>query len=161
MTAEPSGLPEMTSRDKLGAELETLQIDVTHHLTVHHFRLLIELGATDATHLRGMVPGQTVLAAGVRSWRGLRGPRVPVYQPRKASSRCAYEGDRPVRTGLVLEDIRVQPMKRAGGGWSYTIVWPDCSVDPEADGYLRTHEGPWRPRGSRPRPTAAGPCWGT
>ncbi|MGW2689899.1 DNA polymerase III subunit alpha [Streptomyces sp. NPDC001414] len=67
VTADPSGLPEMTSRDKLGAELENLQIDVTHHLMEHHYRLLRELGATDAAHLRGMVPGQTVLVAGVRA----------------------------------------------------------------------------------------------
>ncbi|MFE0376109.1 hypothetical protein ACFW1M_11070 [Streptomyces inhibens] len=33
---------------------------------------------------------------------------------------------------MVLEDLRVQKMKRAGGGWSYTIVWPDGSVDEEA-----------------------------
>ncbi|MDQ1052015.1 DNA polymerase III subunit alpha [Streptomyces sp. V4I2] len=67
VTAEPSGLPEMTSRDKLTAELETLSIDVTHHLMEHHHRLLNELGATDAAHLRGMVPGQKVLVAGVRA----------------------------------------------------------------------------------------------
>ncbi|GGN40924.1 DNA-directed DNA polymerase [Streptomyces fuscichromogenes] len=67
VTAAPSGLPEMTSRDKLGAELETLQIDVTHHLMDFHHRLLRELGATDAAHLRGMVPGQQVLVAGVRA----------------------------------------------------------------------------------------------
>jgi len=42
---------------------------------------------------------------------------------------------------MVLGDLRVQPMKRAGGGWSYTIVWPDGSVDEEADGFLRTYEG--------------------
>ncbi|MFI6341030.1 DNA polymerase III subunit alpha, partial [Streptomyces sp. NPDC050535] len=67
VTATPSGLPEMTGRDKLGAELDTLQIDVTHHLMEHHHRLLNELGATTAAHLRGMTPGQTVLVAGVRA----------------------------------------------------------------------------------------------
>ncbi|WP_327749745.1 DNA polymerase III subunit alpha [Streptomyces europaeiscabiei] len=67
VTAQPSGLPEMTNRDKLGAELETLSIDVTHHLMEHHHRLLRELGATDAAHLRGMIPGQKVLVAGVRA----------------------------------------------------------------------------------------------
>ncbi|MEV6532758.1 DNA polymerase III subunit alpha, partial [Streptomyces sp. NPDC051639] len=67
VSTEPSGLPEMTSRDKLDAELETLQIDVTHHLMDHHHRLLNELGATDAAHLRAMVPGQKVLVAGVRA----------------------------------------------------------------------------------------------
>jgi error-prone DNA polymerase len=67
VTATPSGLPEMTSRDKLGAELDTLSIDVSRHLMEHHHRLLRELGATDAAHLRGMVPGQKVLVAGVRA----------------------------------------------------------------------------------------------
>lgn len=32
-------------------------------------------------------------------------------------------------------------MKRAGGGWSYTIVWPDGSVDEEADSFLRGYDG--------------------
>jgi error-prone DNA polymerase len=67
VTAQPSGLPEMTNRDKLGAELETLSIDVTHHLMEHHHRLPRELGATDTAHLRSMIPGQKVLVAGVRA----------------------------------------------------------------------------------------------
>lgn len=75
VTAERSGLPEMTGRDKLSAELETLSIDVTHHLMEHHHRLLRELGATDAAHLKGMVPGQTVLVAGVRA--STQTPAIP------------------------------------------------------------------------------------
>ncbi|WP_026179396.1 DNA polymerase III subunit alpha [Streptomyces hokutonensis] len=67
VTAGPSGLPEMTGRDKLGAELDTLSIDVTHHLMDHHHRLLRELGATDAAHLRTLHRGQRVLVAGVRA----------------------------------------------------------------------------------------------
>ncbi|MCZ0999687.1 hypothetical protein O1M63_18725 [Streptomyces mirabilis] len=67
VTATLSGLPEMSSRDKLGAELDTLSIDVSQHLMEHHHRLLRELGATDAAHLRAMIPGQTVLVAGVRA----------------------------------------------------------------------------------------------
>ncbi|MFI0596676.1 DNA polymerase III subunit alpha [Streptomyces griseus] len=67
VTTTPSGLPEMTSRDTLDAELEVLSIDVTHHLVSHHHRLLRELGATDAAHLRAMHPGQKVLVAGVRA----------------------------------------------------------------------------------------------
>ena len=67
VTAAPSGLPEMTSRDMLGAELDTLSIDVSRHLMEHHHRLLRELGATDAAHLRALVPGQKVLVAGVRA----------------------------------------------------------------------------------------------
>ncbi len=46
-----------------------------------------------------------------------------------------------MRSLMILGDLRVRPMKRAGGGWSYAIVWPDGSVDEETDGYLRTHEG--------------------
>lgn len=57
----------MTSRDKLGAELDTLSIDVSRHLMEHHHRLLRELGATDAARLRNTVPGQKVLVAGVRA----------------------------------------------------------------------------------------------
>lgn len=46
-----------------------------------------------------------------------------------------------MRRGMVLGDLRVQAMKRAGGGWSYTILWPDGTVDEESDGFLRTYEG--------------------
>ncbi|MDX6316431.1 MAG: error-prone polymerase, partial [Streptomyces sp.] len=65
--AEPSGLPEMTSREALGAELNVLGIDVSQHLMEYHHQLLREIGATDAAHLRGLRPGQTVLVAGVRA----------------------------------------------------------------------------------------------
>ena len=51
--AEPSGLPEMTGREALSAELDTLGIDVSQHLMEHHHRLLREIGATDAAHLAG------------------------------------------------------------------------------------------------------------
>ncbi|MEZ0096185.1 DNA-directed DNA polymerase III PolC, partial [Streptacidiphilus sp. EB129] len=67
VTAGPSGLPEMTSRDRLSAELETLSIDVSQHLMEHHHRLLREVGATDAAHLQAMNPGHRVLVAGVRA----------------------------------------------------------------------------------------------
>lgn len=67
VTSEPSGLPEMTSREKLSAELKVLSIDVSQHLMDHHHRLLREIGATDAAHLKGMHPGQQVLVAGVRA----------------------------------------------------------------------------------------------
>ncbi|MDQ0937867.1 DNA polymerase III subunit alpha [Streptomyces turgidiscabies] len=64
---EPSGLPEMTGREALSAELNTLGIDVSRHLMEHHHRLLREIGATDAAHLAGMRAGQQVLVAGVRA----------------------------------------------------------------------------------------------
>ncbi|MFE2693606.1 DNA polymerase III subunit alpha [Streptomyces mirabilis] len=63
----PSGLPEMTSREALGAELHILGIDVSQHLMDHHHQLLRELGATDAAHLKGLRAGQQVLVAGVRA----------------------------------------------------------------------------------------------
>ncbi|MFE3828913.1 DNA polymerase III subunit alpha [Streptomyces sp. NPDC059092] len=65
--AEPSGLPEMTGREALSAELNTLGIDVSQHLMVHHHRLLREIGATDAAHLADAPAGRPVLVAGVRA----------------------------------------------------------------------------------------------
>ncbi|MFJ9246319.1 DNA polymerase III subunit alpha [Streptomyces sp. NPDC101776] len=65
--AEPSGLPEMTGREALNAELSTLGIDVSKHLMEHHHRLLREIGATDAAHLAELRAGQQVLVAGVRA----------------------------------------------------------------------------------------------
>ncbi|GHH43509.1 DNA polymerase III subunit alpha [Streptomyces candidus] len=64
---DPSGLPEMTAREALGAELEVLKVDVTQHLMDHHHRLLREVGATDAAHLKALRTGQHVLVAGVRA----------------------------------------------------------------------------------------------
>ncbi|MFJ7255785.1 DNA polymerase III subunit alpha [Streptomyces sp. NPDC098085] len=65
--AEPSGLPEMTGREALNAELNTLGIDVSKHLMEHHHRLLREIGATDAAHLAAARAGRQVLVAGVRA----------------------------------------------------------------------------------------------
>ncbi|MFH8736789.1 DNA polymerase III subunit alpha [Streptomyces sp. NPDC017964] len=67
VSAEPSGLKEMSSRERMSAELDVLSIDVSQHLMEHHHRLLRELGATDAAHLQRMIPGQKVLVAGVRA----------------------------------------------------------------------------------------------
>ncbi|MEU8482330.1 DNA polymerase III subunit alpha [Streptomyces sp. NPDC048641] len=67
VTSEPSGLRELSSRERMSAELEVLSIDVSQHLMEHHHRLLRELGATDAAHLRTLHPGQKVLVAGVRA----------------------------------------------------------------------------------------------
>ncbi|MFY0512922.1 DNA polymerase III subunit alpha [Streptomyces anulatus] len=64
---EPAGLPEMTGRDVMSAEIDVLSIDVSRHLLEHHHRLLAELGATDARHLQAMHRGQQVLVAGVRA----------------------------------------------------------------------------------------------
>ena len=43
--------------------------------------------------------------------------------------------------GMVIDDLRVQAMVRAGGGRSYTIVWPDGTLHEEADGFLRLSDG--------------------
>ncbi|MFE3016723.1 DNA polymerase III subunit alpha [Streptomyces sp. NPDC059256] len=65
--ARGAGLPEMTSREELGAELRVLGIDVSRHLMDHHHQLLRELGATDARHLSELKAGENVLVAGVRA----------------------------------------------------------------------------------------------
>ncbi|MFD7620201.1 DNA polymerase III subunit alpha [Streptomyces sp. NPDC059802] len=65
-TAPPSGLPEMTSRERLAAELNVLGIDVSTHLMEHHHQLLRELAVTSARRLPTLRPGQPVLVAGVR-----------------------------------------------------------------------------------------------
>ncbi|MEV1025940.1 DNA polymerase III subunit alpha [Streptomyces sp. NPDC050264] len=67
VTSEPSGLRELSGRERMSAELDVLAIDVSQHLMEHHHRLLRELGATDAAHLRRLHPGQQVLVAGVRA----------------------------------------------------------------------------------------------
>ncbi|MFE2342918.1 DNA polymerase III subunit alpha, partial [Streptomyces sp. NPDC059431] len=67
VTAGSSGLPEMSSREALAAEIEVLSIDVSQHLMDHHHRLLREIGATDSAHLAALGPGRQVLVAGVRA----------------------------------------------------------------------------------------------
>jgi error-prone DNA polymerase len=66
-TQVPSGLPDMTAREVLGAELAAVSVDVTQHLMDHHHHLLREIGATDAAHLSQLDAGQEVLVAGVRA----------------------------------------------------------------------------------------------
>lgn len=66
-TGRRAGLPEMTGREALGAEIQVLGIDVSRHLMDHHHQLLRELGATDARHLATARAGETVLIAGVRA----------------------------------------------------------------------------------------------
>ncbi|MGW1617314.1 tyrosine-type recombinase/integrase [Streptomyces sp. NPDC002285] len=46
-----------------------------------------------------------------------------------------------MRSTLVLEDLRVQKIRRTDGSWSFSILWPDYSVDEEAESYLRLFEG--------------------
>ncbi|MFF0386912.1 DNA polymerase III subunit alpha [Streptomyces sp. NPDC004286] len=75
VTAAPSGLREMSSREQLAAELDVLSIDVSQHLLEHHHRLLAELGATDARHLQALRAGQPVLVAGVKA--SVQTPPIP------------------------------------------------------------------------------------
>jgi integrase len=42
---------------------------------------------------------------------------------------------------VVIGDLRVQELKRSDGRRSWTIVWPEGAVYPEADRFLRRHEG--------------------
>ncbi|MGW4725944.1 tyrosine-type recombinase/integrase [Streptomyces sp. NPDC004291] len=46
-----------------------------------------------------------------------------------------------MRSTLVLEDLRVQKIRRADGSWSFSILWPDYTTDEEAESYLRIYEG--------------------
>ncbi|MFE9121307.1 DNA polymerase III subunit alpha [Streptomyces sp. NPDC007172] len=62
-----SGLPEMTGREQLGAELEMMSMDVSRHLMDYHHRLLSELGAIPSRRLAQLHAGQRVLVAGVRA----------------------------------------------------------------------------------------------
>lgn len=65
--SQNAGLPEMTGRERVAAELRVLGIDVSEHLMAYHSRLLRELGVIDAEHLERTAPGSRVLVAGVRS----------------------------------------------------------------------------------------------
>ncbi|WP_330351932.1 DNA polymerase III subunit alpha [Streptomyces sp. NBC_00582] len=67
LSAAPSGLPEMTSRERLTAELDVLGIDVSAHLMEHHHQLLRELAVTSSRRLSTLRTGQPVLVAGVRA----------------------------------------------------------------------------------------------
>jgi integrase len=42
---------------------------------------------------------------------------------------------------VVVGDLRVQQIQRKGGWRSWTIVWPEGTEHPEADRYLRVHDG--------------------
>jgi len=62
----PTGLPVMTSKEELGAELSVLGLDVSRHLITDHHRLLTELGAIPAHRLAGLRTGEQVLVAGAK-----------------------------------------------------------------------------------------------
>ncbi|MEV6591327.1 hypothetical protein [Streptomyces acidicola] len=73
-----SGPPEMTSWDKLSAELDTLRIDVTHQVMKHHLRLLTELGAERESALWGPASASHFVHA-----RGTGAPGLP--KPRRVT----------------------------------------------------------------------------
>ena len=62
----PTGLPVMTGKEELGAELSVLGLDVSRHLITDHHRLLAELGAIPAHRLAGLRTGEQVLVAGAK-----------------------------------------------------------------------------------------------
>ncbi|WP_328978406.1 tyrosine-type recombinase/integrase [Streptomyces canus] len=46
-----------------------------------------------------------------------------------------------MRSTLVLDDLRVQKIRRADGSWSFSILCPDYTADEEAESYLGLYEG--------------------
>jgi error-prone DNA polymerase len=63
----PSGLPEMTAAERLGAELSVLGMDASRHLMDDHYALLRDLGATSARRLADAPDGARVLVAGAKA----------------------------------------------------------------------------------------------
>ncbi len=62
----PSGLPEMTSAERVRAELDVLGLDVSVHVMDAYAPFLAELGTTRARDLLGCRSQQEVLVAGVK-----------------------------------------------------------------------------------------------
>jgi hypothetical protein len=50
-------------------------------------------------------------------------------------------GGAQMARGLVVGDLRVQVLERAGGRRSFTIVWPEGAAHEAADAFLRTYDG--------------------
>jgi error-prone DNA polymerase len=65
-TTTPSGLPEMSSAERVRAELDVLGLDVSAHVMDAYAPLLAELGTTRAKDLLGCRSRQPVLVAGVK-----------------------------------------------------------------------------------------------
>ncbi|MFD8154611.1 DNA polymerase III subunit alpha [Streptomyces sp. NPDC059720] len=63
----PAGLPDLTSSERLSAELGVLSMDATHHLMDDHREFLDELGVVSARRLREVRNGETVLVAGAKA----------------------------------------------------------------------------------------------
>ncbi len=63
----PAGLPDLTSAEKLSAELGVLSMDASRNLMDDHRRFLDELGVVSARRLRSVRHGETVLVAGAKA----------------------------------------------------------------------------------------------
>ncbi|AGS68634.1 DNA polymerase III subunit alpha [Streptomyces collinus] len=63
----PAGLPDLTSAERLSAELGVLSMDASRHLMDDHREFLKELGVLSARRLREAGHGETVLVAGAKA----------------------------------------------------------------------------------------------
>ncbi|GHB53336.1 DNA-directed DNA polymerase [Streptomyces viridiviolaceus] len=63
----PAGLPDLTSAEKLSAELGVLSMDASRNLMDDHRTFLDELGVMPARRLRDARHGETVLVAGAKA----------------------------------------------------------------------------------------------
>ncbi|WP_328482801.1 DNA polymerase III subunit alpha [Streptomyces sp. NBC_00377] len=63
----PAGLPDLSSAEKLSAELGVLSMDASRHLMDDHRDFLDELGVLSARRLRETRHGETVLVAGAKA----------------------------------------------------------------------------------------------
>lgn len=64
---DPAGLPDLSSAEKLSAELGVLSMDASRHLMDDHRSFLDELGVLSARRLRETRHGETVLVAGAKA----------------------------------------------------------------------------------------------
>lgn len=64
---EPAGLPDLSSAERLSAELGVLSMDVSRNLMDDHREFLDELGVVSARRLREARHGETVLVAGAKA----------------------------------------------------------------------------------------------
>lgn len=63
----PAGLPDLTSAERLSAELGVLSMDASRNLMDDHRAFLDELGVVSARRLRDARHGETVLVAGAKA----------------------------------------------------------------------------------------------
>ncbi|GAA2302544.1 DNA polymerase III subunit alpha [Streptomyces hawaiiensis] len=63
----PAGLPDLTSSERLSAELGVLSMDASRNLMDDHRQFLDELGVVSARRLREAGHGETVLVAGAKA----------------------------------------------------------------------------------------------